>query len=291
MPHARFLRLLILIGIAISAAGCANAKFMADSMSPLLDKMNTAVNRNNDVELVRDALPASLIQMDGIIEASPNNTKYLVMAAEAYNGYSFVFLESEDRERAMKMYAKSRDYALRALSQKKKFAQALDGPLEPFVQSLSVFNKSDVPALFWGASSWLSWAGLNVDDPEIFLALPKIRAMLKRSMELDDTFKYGAAHTVMGVLHASRPVAHGGKPELAQAEFDKAFAISDGKMLVFYLMYAQYYAYQIQDRQLYVDTLNYVISAPEDLLPEMTFINSAAKKKARRMLEDVDNVY
>lgn len=290
MPNTRVLRLLALGCLIPITFGCANARFMADSMSPLLSKMNDAINRNNDVEMVRDALPASLVQLDGLIEASPNNTKYLVMAAEANNGYCFGFVE--DRERGMKLYAKARDYALRALSQKESFAQALDGgPIGPFEKSLSVFGKEDVPALFWASSSWLSWVGLNMDDPGIFLDVPKIKAMLERSIELDDTYKYGVAHMIMGILYAARPVAQGGKPELAKAEFDKAFAISHRKVLVFYLMYAKYYAYQIQDRQLYVDTLNHIVSAPDDLLPEMTFANAVAKKKARRMLENVDDVF
>lgn len=271
--------------------GCNTTKFMVDSMDPLMDKMNAAVNKHTDVAMVKDAMPAALIQLDGMIEASPNNTKLLVRTAEGYNGYSFVFVEGKDNERAKKLYYRAFQYALRALKQKKKFAEAVDGRIEEFEASMDVFGKEDVPALFWAASSWLSWAGLNVDDPEIFLALPKIKVMIKRCIELDETYKYGIAHTVLGVLYASRPVAHGGKPEMAKAEFDRAFEISRGRMLVFKLMYAQYYAYQIQDRELFVATLNEIINAPDDLFPEMGFINEAARQKAEKLLDDVDIIF
>jgi len=264
---------------------------MVDSMEPLMDKMNAAINKHNDVEMVKDALPAGLLQLDGLIEASPNNANLLVRTAEGYNGYSFVFVEGKDDVRAARLYLRSFDYASRALKQKKKFAKAFDGPIDEFTESLSVFGKKDVPALFWASSSWLSWAGLNIDDPEIFLALPKIKAMLKRSIELDDTYKYGVAHTVLGVLYASRPVAHGGKPEMAKAEFDRAFALSGRKFLIFQFMYAQYYAYQIQDRDLFVETLNEIISAPDDLFPEMGFVNASVKIKAKKLLKNVDNIF
>ena len=264
---------------------------MVDSMEPLLDKMNTAIQKNSDVELVKDAIPAGLVQLDGLIEASPDNSKLLTRAAEGYNGYAFVFVEDTDKARASGLYLRSFQYATRVLKQKKKFADAFDGPVADFEASLSEFGKKDVPALFWAASSWLSWAGLNVDDPEIFLALPKIKSMLKRCCELDETYQYGAAHTIQGILYATRPVAHGGKPEMAKAEFDRAFELSNRKMLVFHLMYAKYYAYQIQDRELFITTLKEVISAPDDLLPEMAFINAAAKKKAKKLLNNVDTIF
>jgi tetratricopeptide (TPR) repeat protein len=264
---------------------------MVDSMDPLMEKMNTAVNKHTDVELVRGAMPAALIQLDGLIEASPDNTGLLARAAEAYNGYTFVFLEGNDNERARRLYLRAHSYAMRALKQETEFAEAVNAPVDVFEASLSVFDKKDVPALFWAATSWLSWAGLSVDDPEIFLALPKIHVMLKRCIELDENYKYGIAHAVMGVLYASRPVAYGGNPDKAKEEFDRAFELSNRKMLVFILTYAQYYAYQIQDKELYIRTLQEVIDAPDDLFPAMGFINAAAKIKAKSHLENVDKLF
>jgi len=277
--------------MVLSATGCNTTKMMVDSMDPLMGKMNDAVNKHTDIEMVRDAMPAALIQLDGLIEASPDNVGLLVRAAEGYNGYSFIFVEGTDNKRAMRLYNRAFGYASRALKQNRQVAAAFDGPVDAFEESLQSLGKKDVPALFWAATSWLSWAGLNVDDPEIFLALPKIRRMLNRCVELDETYRYGIAHAVLGVLNASRSVAQGGKPEQAKAEFDRAFELSDGKMLVFKLTYAQYYAYQIQDRELYVRTLTEIVEAPDDLFPQMGFINASAKKKAAAYLKNVDSIF
>ena len=291
MRFFRFFPGVALLFFFVSVTGCNTTRFMVDSMDPLMDKMNTAVNKHTDVEMVKAAMPAALVQLDGFIEASPDNTKLLVRAAEGYNGYSFVFVEGKDNDRAMRLYKRAFQYGLRALKQKEKFAESFDGKIDAFKASLDVFDKKDVPALFWTASSWLSWAGLNVDDPEIFLALPKIKVMLKRSIELDENYKYGMAHTVLGALYATRPVMYGGKPEKAKAEFDRAFELSHRKLLLFQVMYARYYTYQIQDRELFVTTLNEVIDAPDDLLPEMGFANAAAKIKAKKLLSNVDNIF
>jgi hypothetical protein len=281
----------ILLSFLFTGCSSTRTRMMVDSMEPLMEKMNAAINKHTDVQMVKDAMPAGLLQLDGLIEASPNNTKILVKAAEGYNGYSFVFVEGKDPERAKKLYLRAFGYAQRALKQEKKFADAFDGPIEEFKASLDVFDKEDVPALFWTSSAWLSWVGLNVDDPEIFLALPKIKAMLNRGLELDEAYKHGIAHAVLGVLYSTRPKAFGGKPELAQAEFDRAFELSNRKMLVFLYMYAKHYTYQIQDRDLCIKTLNEVIAAPDDLFPENGFINAAAKIKAKKLLKNVDNIF
>lgn len=293
MKCSKYLVSGVILLLFLFAAGCANTRtrMMVDSMEPLMEKMNLAVNKHTDVEMVKDAMPAGLLQLDGLIEASPNNSKILVKAAEGYNGYSFVFVEGKDNERAKKLYLRSLGYSLRALKQKKKFADAFDGPIEEFKASLDVFDKEDVPALFWASAGWLSWVGLNVDEPEIFLAMPKIKAMLNRCIEIDETYKYGMAHAVLGILYAARPEAYGGKPEMAKAELDRALELSDRKMLVYLYMYAKHYCYQIQDKALCEKILNEVISAPDDLFPEMGFINTAAKIKAKKLLSELDEIY
>jgi hypothetical protein len=48
---------------------------------------------------------------------------------------------------------------------------------------------------------------------------------------------------------------------------------------------------QVKDRQLFVSTLNGIISAPDDLLPEEAFANAAAKQKAGKLLLQVDEYF
>jgi hypothetical protein len=93
---------------------------------------------------------------------------------------------------------------------------------------------------------------------------------------------------MFAVYNAAPAVHMGGNIELSQHHFDKAFEISDSKFLPWHYLYAKYYAVRIQDRKLFVDTLNKIISSTEDLLPEKSFANEATKEKAKRLLEKVD---
>ncbi|MBA4368947.1 MAG: hypothetical protein C0403_15065 [Desulfobacterium sp.] len=287
----KWILLLVLVYLLV---GCGNmrAKMTVSSMRPIMDKMNIAVNKNSDVELVKDAMPASLVQMDGFLEADPENEDLLLRAAEANGGYAFLFLMDTDKPRARKLYQKSKEYALRVLLKDSDFKEAFDKSDDEFTKSLQTFDKDDVRALFLAANNWLSWIGLShADNTKALTDLPKVEAIMNRIVELDDTFNYGCVHAMLGSYLASRPVMLGGNPKEADWHFKQAFEITDSKYLMWKYLYAKFYAVQIQDRELFVKTLQEVISSPENLLPEKNFVNEAARMKSKTLLAEVDEFF
>ena len=282
----------VFLSCLFSVYGCNTTRFMVDGMVPVTEHMKHAVNQNPDIDMVESAMPAGIIQLEGLVSASPENKALLLQLSEAYYGYAYSFVEQTDPERAGRLYMKANEYALRAVRlNHPDFAGALERQVDEFTPMLSELDESDVHGLFFLASSWLGWVGVNLEDPEIFLALPKIKAMAERVVELDETFYYGGAHAMLGAYHASRGEALGGSPEKARYHFKRAIDISDGKFLSYYLLYAQYYAYQVQDRELYVQTLQKIVNAPRDILPERRFINEVARQKAQNLLATVDEVF
>jgi hypothetical protein len=65
-----------------------------------LDEVARASNRQSNLKLIREGMPAYLMLMDGMIEAWPNNDKLLITAANAYSSYASIFVEDEDQEYA-----------------------------------------------------------------------------------------------------------------------------------------------------------------------------------------------
>jgi tetratricopeptide (TPR) repeat protein len=259
---------------------------MVRSMDPIMDDMSSAVNMSSDVDLMRDGLPASLIQIDGFIKSDPNN-KILLRGSESYFGYAFSFVEDVNKPRASALYLKARDYALRVLKKNRQF----DEEANDLNEVLSKCTRKDVPALYWAAGSWLAWIGLNVGNPEALMDLPKVEAMLQRVIELDETYYYGMAHAMLGSFYASQPRNMGGNPEKANKHFHKAFNISGSKLLAAQLMYAKFYAVQIQDKALFVKTLSDIIATPVNFFPERNLANEVVKRKAKDLLEKVDNLF
>ena len=188
MQNVRLMFSIKILVISLLLTGCSMKAQMVRSMDPIMEDMSSVVNMSNDVDLIRDGLPASLIQMDGFIKSAPNN-KLLLKAAESYFGYAFSFVEDVNKPRASALYLKAREYALRALKKYRQF----DEQTPDLNDMLANCGKQDVPALYWAAGSWLAWIGLNVDNPEAIMDIPKVEAMLDRVIELDETYYYGMA--------------------------------------------------------------------------------------------------
>ncbi|MDM7935757.1 MAG: TRAP transporter TatT component family protein, partial [Methanothrix sp.] len=232
-------------------------------------------------------------QMDGFIQVSPDNRYLLTSAAEANIGYAFLFVEDIDKPRAKLLYTKGREYAMRILKKNRSFSKALaEDDLDNFRASLKSISKNDVAALYFATQGWMSWMNLaKADTPDIMKDLPKIEAMMDRILELDETFYHGGVHALMGAYNASRPEMIGGNMDEARAHFKEAVEISEGRYLLWHYLYARYYAVQTRNRDLFTDTLNKVLSAPDDILPEESFANSAAKMKARELLSHADDYF
>jgi tetratricopeptide (TPR) repeat protein len=286
VKSSRFVGLLLILSFSIFLSGCSMKEQMVRSMDPLMDDMTTAVNMNTDVDLMRDGLPAGLIQMDGFIKSAPND-KLLLKAAESYSGYAFCFVEDVNKPRASALYLKAREYALRVLRKNRQFNEEANDINEV----LSKCTRGDVPALYWAASSWMEWIGLNIGNPEAMMDLPKVEAMLQRVIELDETYYYGTAHAMLGGFYAALPKNMGGNLEKAKLHFQRAFELSGSKLLVVQLMYAKFYAVQIQDKALFVKTLSEIIATPVDSFPERNLANEVAKRKAKDLLEKVDTLF
>lgn len=293
--HRPALLVLPLVVLSVLLTGCAStmARMTVDSMKPLMEDMRRSTNANPDAQLVREAMPSLISQMDGFIRTSPENRYLLSSAAEINIGYSFLFVEDMDKDRAEKMYFKAREYALRNLKLNKTFAQALEGDdIQVYTEALKTIHKRDIAALYFATNAWMSWINLaHRHDPSVLKDIPRVEAMMDRVLVLDDTFYHGGVHALMGVFLVARPEMFGGQPEQSLSHFNEAFEISESRYLLWYLLFAKYYAVQTNDRDLFLSTLNRIIAAPDDILPQEAFVNSSVKIKARELLLHVDEYF
>jgi len=126
---------------------------------------------------------------------------------------------------------------------------------------------------------------------EAMAEIPKVVSLMQRVLELDEGFYYGGPHLFLAVYHLSRPKAYGGDPERAHRHFEKAFELSQERFLMAHVLYAKYYARQTFDRELFLLTLEKVLEAPADSVPELTLLNTLAKQQAKGLLEQVDDYF
>ncbi len=282
------LMLLLLICLPIA---CATSKSMTvGATAGLLEDVAKSANRQSDLKLVREGMPAYLMLIDGMVEAVPSNARLLINAAQAYASFASAFIQAEDTEYAGLLYAKSRGYAFRALAQI-GFKNPASREFDDFQKALDALPPKDVPYIFWAASCWGGWISLNQRSISAIADLPRVELMMARVLELDEGFYYGGAHIFAGILEASKPKMAGGDLEKARSHFLKAIELGNGKFLMSRVYYAEYYARKAFNRDLFAAVLKEVLDTPADIEPDLTLLNTVAHTKARKMLDHIDEYF
>lgn len=264
-----------------------------------------AIDQESDLELARSASLSSLKVLEGLYLQSPKNTQVLLLLTRAYSGFAYGFTENEiltyrgvdaakaeaAETRAKLFYARAKRYGVELLSLNSGFAKALTGNTESFERALQGFGKKDIEGLFWTAFAWGSHLNANRDSIEAVSELPRVEAMMRRVLELDENYYYGAPYLFLGAYYGGRPKMLGGDPERAREHFEKAIAIGGGKYLMSQVSMAQFYAVQMQDAGLYQKLLQEVSSADPAVLPEQRLSNEIAKARAEILLKRKDALF
>ena len=141
--------------------------------------------------------------------------------------------------------------------------------------------------LLWAGTSWGSAINVGKNDMSLVPDLPFARALVERSVELDDTIDYGAGWNFLAVVHAE---SLGGDLEKSRELFERALEQTERRSLLVQLSYAQSYSVKVGDRDLFVQLLSEVLEAG-DVLPARRMSNVLAKRRAARLLRRVDEFF
>jgi len=281
---------LLLFLLSLPCACLPIKKVTVGTTAMLLEGVARSSYRQSDLRMIREGMPAYLMLMDGMIEAWPNNEQLLLAAAQTYSSFASIFVEDQDKEYAKLLFGRGRNYALRSL-ERRGLKEPLQSHFEDFKEGLKGLGKRDVPYLFWGATCWANWIRMNLDSMEALAELPRVEWMMQRVLEIDEGFYYGGPHLFMGIWLASRPKIAGGDLKKAQGHFLKALDLGHGKFLMAYVYYANYFARQALDKDLFIFTLQKVLETPADISPELTLLNTVAKEKAKELLTHVEEYF
>ena len=263
------------------------------SMSPLpgdfLGEFQYAVMSHPDPETVKAGLPAYLLLIDGIIRSEPENQDMIRQAALLYSAYAGIFIE--DPERAGELNQLAFGYAQRAMCLRHpETCGWREMSYDDFEKLLDGMKKKDVPAIYTLGVTWAGWIRTHADsDLEAIAEIARVEALLKKVVQFDESYQNGGAHLYLGMLNTILTPALGGNPQLANAHFQKALEMSRPNLMV-KVLYAQQYARQIFDRELYERVLNEVLDSGVDS-EENRLMNRLAKIQARSLLDQADEFF
>lgn len=176
--------------------------------------------------------------------------------------------------------------ALRALSP--DFAQRMSAG-ENITEAVAVLGADAVPALYWRASNLGKWA--RADGFATVLSYKdEIRAVMTRCLELGRDYFFTGPDRYFGAFFAIAPAYAGGDLDRSRQHFEYSIGQQPNYFGTRVLM-AENLAVKLQDREMFVTQLQYVIDGDPTALEGAEPENAVEQRKAREMMERVDELF
>ena len=276
----RAVRGAVAVGAVVVLGACS--AIVSSTTGRMADSVAGALADHNDPETVRQAAPAYLVLLDGMIAEDPDNAELLAAGAELYSTYAGAFVD--DPERAARLARTGRDYGWRGLClQHRPSCGTWSAPFGEFEAAVRTVEMKDVPAAFACAGAWAAWISANRGDWTAVADKARVDALIRRVIELDPSYRDGAPYLYLGVLETLLPAALGGRPEEGRRHFERAVELSGGRNLMAKVLLASEYARLTFDRELHDRLCREVLEASPEA-PGLTLSNALAQERARRLL-------
>ena len=274
----------LLVLVVLMNVGCAS--LISSATSGFTDSLGQSILDNPDLEMVRDGAPSFLLLMDGLLASNPDSVDMLMQSSRLNSAYAAAFVI--DPVRVQLLQDKAFDQAQRAICLSLKNACELRARKYADYESwLAKRSEKDVPKLFLLGSAWAGWIQANSEDFAAIAELGRVKALMQRLAELDETYDYGGPQLYLGVFETLLPPAMGGRPEIGREHFERAIEISNGEYLMTKVMFASQYARLVFDRELHDQLLEQVLAADASV-PGLTLINTVAQLQATELLDTAD---
>ena len=244
-----------------------------------------------DIELAKASIPANLKLMEGLLKNDPGNRGILSTLAMGFAGYSLLFVEEKEPERASELYLRARRYALTGLGATGRDLQESQMNQEKAKLVLSAIIQDEFEPFFWATISLTAWINLNLDKPAALAQLGFAEQCLRKLIELRPDYLYGLPHVLLGVSLSARPSLLGGKADEARAHFEKALILGNRRFFLTQYYMARYYAVQVQDRKLFSSLLQEIARGNPEELKEFCLINRMTQQKAADLEKKADELF
>jgi hypothetical protein len=289
------------LAACLLASACSLRGLAVSGLSSALSGSAAAYAQEDDPELVRGALPFVMKTVEGVLIESPDNEDLLSTACTTFGLYAYLVqiegegLQASDyaggqrlKRRALALHLRARDYGLRALELRHGgIGERLR--TEP-ARAVEALEGEDVELAYNTAGTWGLAIGLAKDDPALVADVDAVRALLRRTLELEEDWDRGALHEAM-IAVEGLPKAMGGSPERAREHFQRALALSGGQRASLYLSLAENVSVPAQDRDEFERLLGQALAIDLDSAPDLRLSNRLAQDRARRLLDGIDDLF
>lgn len=289
--------------LALALAGCSIKTMAVNTLGNALAEGSSGFAKDDDPELVRDAIPFALKTIESLIDQSPKHKGLLTAACSGFTQYGYAFIQQEAdyveaqdldratamRTRAKKLYLRALDYGLRAFE--------VDDPgfrarlTKDPAAALAKTTKKQVPLLYWTAAAWGAAFSIDKADSSLSVNQNVIEALMRRALALDDTWELGSLHDFFITWEGGRSSV-GGSLDQAKQHFERARALSGGQRVSPFVTYAEVVSVGQQNKKEFQALLAEALAIDvAKAAPEQKLANVIAQRRATWLLSRVDELF
>lgn len=257
--------------------------------SQFFKDLETSILNSDDPDLIEAGIPAFLIILDGMLEQNPRDVSMLIVAAQLKSSYATAFIDDVERQR--RYTEKAREHALQAACfDNKKLCNLDTNSFDDVEEVIASLRQSDLPVIYALTGAWASWILVHSHDFRALAQLSRVRVLVERMLELDESYEFGAPHMYMGVFESLVPPTLGGNSDKARHHFEEAISLSGGKNLYAKVLFAERYARNSLDRELH-DRLLAEVLAADPTAEGLTLQNRLAQQRAQELKDSADEFF
>ncbi len=298
----RIIKMAILFGMVIFVIGCSPKKLLLKQFDGVFDSIEYVYLTDDDPQLVKEAFPFNLKIIEILLKQDPDNREMLLTALSSFTMYAYGFLMedaeklsinnykagTEVYERANKLFKRAMQYGLHGMELKypvfTNWWEKREIDKNPFVEE-------DIAYLYWISAALGGLISSSQGNPIYVVDLPKIGWLLEKSMEIDGSWNSGALYSAMISFTMSRPDAVVNREQVARDYFTKAVQASSGEDCSVYVRFAESVCIKNQNKDEFIENLNYVLNFNVESAKELRLTNTMAKSRAKWLMGRIDELF
>lgn len=312
---------LVVTGIA---SGCNPTRYVLRRSGPTLDRAVGVLSGYEDPDFARQAAPALLALLEGLLASDPENPALLKILCKGLYEYAFGFLVQDYerlretdhaaaeriRARARHQFVRVYELGLRLLRLHGVTATLQRTHPEELRRLVARLDRKAVPALTFTALGAGGALQLGIDQPWLMQMRGGVEVLLERAVALDPGYANALPAGALG-LYYGRDSDSGGSAIRSQRYFELAIRRTERRYLLWLVLYAKHWAWQFQSttservgrgptartvpvlpkdkRALFLSLLDEVRRFPLDRAPADRLANVLAKQMAERLYAKKDD--
>ncbi len=199
--------------------------------------------------------------------------------------YQLASAYAPSKAKRIEMHERGKNFGMKRLEMHPGYREVVEegGAVKEAVARISELEY--IHAMLFTASNW-AWSGELQGLTKVAFDIPKVKAMFERAMEIDADY-YCAGPTLLAASYYAKAGAFGGDMEKSYRLFSEA--TSDPQCLYNKVLFAEFYALQLYEQELYHRLLTEVVEYDG----ESPYIleNDFAKQRAAEMLAEEAEIF